>query len=211
MENKRKILTSFLRFSKVKKDTLDFLKHRDDKFLDDLRVELLFKHDKKAAMKMFDSLIKGENLEAAILCARRMPNELKDHYYKDMVKLLYNQDLKEKERIIFFLTDCKSLSGKDLISFGIDETIEEKNRRTAIWAISKADDKMNYLDQFISWMHCDSYWIAHAALQGMAKEKNQKLLETYKWMWNKYQNDSTMRSNLNVAFRNNGIHIKKKV
>ncbi len=211
MENKREILTSFFRFSKVKKDTLKFLKLRDDKFLDDLRLELLFKYDEKAAMKMFDSLIKGKNLKAAILCARRMPNELKDNYYDDMVKLLYNQDLEEKERIIFFLTDCKSLSGKDLISLAIDETIEEKNRKTAIWAISKANDKMDYLNQFISWMHCDSYWIAHTALQGMSREKNQKLVETYKWMWNKYQNDSTMRSNLNIAFRNNGIHVKKKV
>lgn len=208
MENKRDILKSYFRFSKIKKNTVQFLKLRDDKLLDDLRVELLFKHNKKAGMEMFDSLIKGENLEAAILCARRMPDELKDHYYSDMVKLLYNKDLKEKDRIIFFLTDCKFLSGKDLISFGIDETIKADNRKTVIWAISKAVDKMDYLDEFISWMRCDSYWIAHTALQGMAKEKNEKLLETYKWMWDKYHNDSIMRSNLEVAFRNNGVDIK---
>lgn len=204
-------MKSFLRFSSVKEDTVDFLKRRDDELLDDLRVELLFKFNRKAGTEMFDPLIKGENLEAAILCARRMPDELKDNYYSDMVKLLYNKGLKEKERIIFFLTDCKSLSGKDLISFAMDETAEGENRKTAIWAISKAVDKMDYLDQFILWMRCDSYWIAHTALQGMAEEKNPKLLETYKWMWNKYHNDSTMRSNLEVAFRNNGIDIKKNV
>lgn len=208
MENKRDILKSFLRFSNIKEDTVDFLKCRDNEFLDDLRVDLLFKFNKKAGMEMFDYLIKGANLEAAILCARRIPDELKDNYYSDMIKLLYNQDLKEKERIIFFLTDCKSLSGKDLIFFAMDESIEEENRKTAIWAISKAVDKMDYLDKFILLMRCDSYWIVHTALQGMAKEKNEKLLETYKWMWNKYHNDSMMRSNLEVAFRNNGIDIK---
>lgn len=211
IENKRDILKSFLRFSNVRADTIKFLKCRDDKLLDDLRVELLFKLNRKAGMEMFDSLIKGENLEATILCARRMPDELKDSYYNDMVKLLYNRDLKEKQTIMFFLTDCKSLSGEDLISFAMDETVEEEYKKTAIWAISKAGDKMDYLDQFILWMRCDSYWIAHTALQGMAREKNQKLLETYKWMWNKYHNDSTMRSNLKVAFRNNGIDINKDV
>jgi hypothetical protein len=180
IENKRDILKSFLRFSSVKEETVEFLKCRDDKFLDDLRVELLFKFNRKAGMEMFDSLIKGENLEVAILCARRMPDELKDNYYSDMVKLLYNKGLKEQERIIFFLTDCKSLLGKDLISFAMDDTVEGKNRKIAIWAISKAVDKVDYLDQFISWMLCDSYWIAHTALQGMAEEKDQKLLETYK-------------------------------
>jgi len=211
MENKRNILISFFRFSKLKSDTVEFLKYRDEKFLDHLRVELLFKHNKKAGIEMFDSLVKGENLEGAVLCARRMPDELKDNYYMEMVKLLYNKELKEKNKIIFFLTDCKSISGKDLISFGTDEAIEKEDRRTAIWAISKANDKMDYIEQFISWMHCDSYWIAHAALQGMAKEKNEKLLEAYRWMWEKYKNDSTMRSNLEIAFKNNGIDIKKKI
>ncbi len=37
------------------------------------------------------------------------------------------------------------------------------------------------------------------------------LLEAYKWMWEKYKNDSTMRSNLEIAFKNNGIDIKKKI
>lgn len=31
---------------------------------------------------MFDSLIKGENLEGVVLCARRIPEEIKDNYYK---------------------------------------------------------------------------------------------------------------------------------
>ena len=201
------ILQSFSRFSKIKESTLEFLQHRDDLSLDSLRANMLFKFDEKTGVKMFDTLIRGENLEAAVACARNIPDHLKDNYYHLMLKLLYNKDRKDKQKIIFFLKDCSSFSGKDLIVFAKDIAINEKGRKTAIWAIGTAVDKMDYLDEFISWMKSDSYWLAHAALQAMSRENNPKLLETYKWMLDKYPNDSTMLSNLKVAFNTLGIRM----
>lgn len=207
IENKMYILQSFSRFSKIKESTLEFLQHRDDLSLDSLRANMLFKFDEKTGVKMFDTLIRGENLEAAVACARNIPDHLKDNYYHLMLKLLYNKDRKDKQKIIFFLKDCSSFSGKDLIVFAKDIATNEKDRKTAIWAIGTAVDKVDYLDEFISWMKSNSYWLAHAALQAMSRENNPKLLETYKWMLDKYPNDSTMLSNLKVAFNTLGIRM----
>jgi hypothetical protein len=201
MEKKRDILFGFFRFPEIQQDTVNFLKRRDLKIVDDLRVELLLKYDRKAAMELFDRLFNGENVEGAIACARRMPDENKDQYYQAMVKMLFNSEIIEKKKILFFLTECKSLSAKDLVSFAMDETLDEENRVTAIWAMNRTTDKQAYIDRYISWMRSDSYWIAINALQGMANENDPRLTETYHWMWDRYKQDATMRANLSIAFR----------
>lgn len=207
-DNKRNILMSFYRFYSVNSDTLEFLKCRDSQFMDQIRLDLLFKFDENAGIEMFDSFIKGENLEAAISCARRIPKNLKDNYYSEMIKLLYNKELGNKDKVIFYLKDCRSLLAKDLVDFAKDKSITDERRKTAIWAMGKASDKMDYLDDFISFMKNDSYWIAHTALQAMCREKDEKLVEAYKEVFIKYRKDSLMRSNLKIAFASNGIDMK---
>lgn len=209
-EEKRDILRSLYRFSALEESTLTFIQQRDDEELDALRLELLLKFDEKAAMRMFDTLLGGENVSAAVACARRIPDELKNSYYLVMAALLENEALEEKDNVIFFMKECDSFCGKDLISFAMDETNKENERKTAIWAISYAEDRMNYLNQYILWMGGESYWIAHAALQGMASEKHPRLVEAYYQMWERYREDQMMRSNLVSAFKSNDIEIEKK-
>ncbi len=208
LKNKTEILESFFRFSKVKKDTLKFLLQKDNiSLLDGLRTQLLFKFDLHSAIKMLNTLIDENDAEAIVSCLRSIPVQIKEKYYQTMLNLLYSENLDEEqaEKIIFFLKNCSCFLGRDLIPFATNTKNHEDNRHTAIWAIGTSSDKMDYLDEFISWMKGDSYWIAHAALQAMSKEHHPKLLDTYRWMWNKYQNDSTMRSNLERAFSIHGI------
>ncbi|MBL1226131.1 SMI1/KNR4 family protein [Enterococcus sp. BWR-S5] len=210
-EEKHDILRSLYRFSAVDDHTVAFIQQREDKELDTLRLDLLLKFDEAAAMEMFHLLLSGENSEAAVACARRIPEAEKDGYYTTMAKLLWDETLQEKSRVIFFMKECSVFTGKDLLAFAMDKTLAENDRKTAVWAISNAKDCMTYLNEFILWMDEESYWVAHAALQGMAREQHPKLVDAYYRMWEKYSTDQTMRSNLVIAFENNGIQIEKEM
>lgn len=207
---KHDILRSLYRFSELEESTIAFIQQRDNEELDVLRLELLLKFNEKAAMDMFDHLLGGENISAAVACARRIPDRLKNEYYASLKDLLRNEELKNKDSLIFFMKDCELFRGKDLIDFAMDESVEDDDRKTAVWAISNAKDRMDYLDKFILWMDEGSYWVAHAALQGMAREEHSKLVEAYYRMWEKYHEDQMMRSNLVIAFKNNGVQIEKR-
>lgn len=84
------------------------------------------------------------------------------------------------------------------------ELIAEELLRTAIFAMGKAKDALDYVELFIEWMRSEDYWIAHAALQAMAHKKHEKLMPVYRWMDERYKADSTMQSNLKIAMRSCG-------
>ncbi len=213
IKDRRRILISFFRFMKVSEETVRFLQNIDDKVSDDIRVELLFRFDLKSGIALFETLLNGANPEAAIMSARRMPEDRFDQYYNKMLHLLYHFEplqIQEngssvRDKLLFFLSDCGSLRAKDLVDFISSPGTAEEERKTAIYVMGKAVDKDNYLDYFISYMKDDSLWISHAALQAVARVVNPKLVETYEWMWEKYQHNSMMRSNLIIAFGKNGI------
>ncbi|MGL4695560.1 SMI1/KNR4 family protein [Enterococcus larvae] len=209
-EERHDILRSLYRFSIIAPGTITFIQQRDDEELDVLRLELLLKFDEISAMGMFDRLLEGGNVSAAVACARRIPESVKNEYYVAMAKLLWDKDLQGKSQVIFFMKECSVFMGKDLLAFAMDETVKEDERKTAVWAISHAKDHMDYLNEFILWMESDSYWVAHAALQGMAREQHPELVKAYYQMWERYSNDQMMRSNLVIAFENNGIQIEKE-
>lgn len=208
-EERHDILRSLYRFPTVGDGTISFIQQRDTEKLDAFRLELLLKFNETAAMEMFDSLLGGENIAAAVACARRIPEHEKDSYYQTMTELLWDKELQEKGDVIFFMKECSAFKGKDLLAFAMDETMEEDDRKTAVWAIGNAKDRMDYINEFILWMDEDAYWVAHAALQGMAHEQHPKLVEAYYRMWDRYHEDQTMRSNLVIAFKTNGIQIEK--
>lgn len=54
-------------------------------------------------------------------------------------------------------------------------------------------------------MRGPSYWLAHTALQAVAKTPCKELLKTYEWMWEAYRDDKMIRSNLRIAFEAQGI------
>lgn len=57
-------------------------------------------------------------------------------------------------------------------------------------------------------MQGEDYWLAHAALQAMSRTPCAELIDTYEWMWKRYEEDRMMRSNLQIAFEANGIEKK---
>lgn len=212
-QEKQAILRSFYRFHQVSRNTINFLTDIDDKELDAMRTELLFRFDADKGIKLFEAMINGANQKGAVLCAKRMPEEYYDRFYEKMLALLYGLEVpyeelsygSYKQKILYFLQDCKSLRAKELVDFATDESNVEDERKTAIFVMGRAGDKMDCLEHFIHFMKSDSYWIAHTALQAMAGTKSDKLLETYEWMWNRYKEDKTMAANLEIAFQTNGI------
>ena len=47
-------------------------------------------------------------------------------------------------------------------------------------------------------------------LMEMSKTKCPQLVETYHWMWEKYQNDHIMCSHLKIAFETEGVKVQEK-
>ena len=209
----RPIIESYYRFPKVNKNTIELLLDIDNKELDAIRAELLFRFDLNQGIRLFELLLNGANQEAAIICARRLPKEYYDRYYEKMVYLLYHLDTPFrkighascKQKLLYFLSNCICLSAGDILGFAADLNRNEEERRTAVYVMGKAKDKMRYLECFIHFMKGDSYWHAHAALQAVSKTECPELMEPYRWMWDRYKEDRVMRSNLIVAFRTNGV------
>ena len=114
--------------------------------------------------------------------------------------------MREKSRLLFFLNDCSCRRAKDLTDFAADPKNDEESRKTAVYVMGCCPDRMDFLPLFKALMRGDSYWLAHTALQAVAKTPCMELLETYEWMWDKYKGDRVMRSNLVIAFKNLGIN-----
>ena len=99
--------------------------------------------------------------------------------------------------------DCEQFRAGDIAEYV--RRIENKELlRTAIYAMGKAEDALDYVDNFIEWMRSEDCWIAHTALQAMSHKKHEKLMPVYRWMDEKYKEDSTMQSNLRIAMKNCG-------
>ena len=212
-EGRLEILRSFSRFNKVSDASLHFLLELDDRKLDAARLELLLRLQPKMGMTLFNDMLNGSNLQAAARAARLIPKQSYNSYYQPMLQLLYSNGLPDeqadfgscKQRVLYFLQECSSLSALDLQDFAMSDSQPEEERKTAIYVMGKAADKLRCLESFIGWMRGDSYWLAHTALQAMARTASEHLLETYEWMWSKYNHDERMKSNLRIAFKANGI------
>ena len=144
-----------------------------DKAFDSTRVQLLFHNNIEKGLFVFESLLAGKNIETAVDCARKMPQQYKNDYYQSMLTLLYGKN-------------------------NTDEQNTEDLQRVAVYVMGKCDDALDFIDQFILWMKGSSCWIAHTALQAMLNtgSASDKLLEAYQWMWDRYENNSAIRANL---------------
>lgn len=204
-QERRDILMGLFRFPKVKPSTVDFLAGLREPDTDGLRTELLFQFDLPRGLAVFQELLAGRNPAQAAACARRMPDQYKNRYYRDMVRLLYEPEVKEKSRVLFFLHDCSCRAARDIAAFAADPENGEESRKSAVYVMGACPDKTDFLPLFIGLMRGPSYWLAHTALQAMLRTPCQELLETYEWMWEKYKDDKVMRNNLLAAFKTYGI------
>lgn len=207
-EDKLRILAGFNKFTEAEPETIELLLQRDRPETDGAKGELLFKLAPVKGLEVFEKIIVGNHPQGAVACARRMPDQYKDRFYGKMVRLLYRPDIKDKARILFFLGDCGCRKAADLEGFARNTENSSGDRRTAVYVMGKCPDKLDFTDLFASLMQGEDYWLAHAALQAMARTPCGKLTDTYEWMWRRYEGDSMMRSNLQIAFESNGIEKK---
>lgn len=207
-EDKLRILGGFSKFTKAEPETIELLFQRDRPETDGAKGELLFKLAPMKGLEVFEKIIVGNHPQGAVDCARRMPDQYKDRFYGKMVRLLYRPDIKDKARILFFLGDCSSRRAADLERFAGNAENPGEDRRTAVYVMGKCPDKLDFADFFAKLMRGEDYWLAHAALQAMARTPCARLTDTYEWMWEHYDGDSMMRSNLQIAFKTNGMEKK---
>ncbi len=202
---RREILTGLFRFPRVEPSTVDFLAGLREPGIDGLRTELLFKFDLSRGLGVFEELLGGRNPDGAVSCARRMPEQCKERYYRDMLRLLYEPGVRDKSRVLFFLSDCGSCAARDIAAFAAEPENGEESRKIAVYVMGRCADKTDFLPLFIELMQGPSYWLAHTALQAVAKTPCKELLKTYEWMWEAYRDDKMIRSNLRAAFEAQGI------
>lgn len=203
--NKELLLSSLFRFKTAAAETIDFLAALKEPELDAMRTELLFRFDLHKGLQVFEQLLTGSNPEAAICCARRMPEEKKNRYYRPMLQLLYEGKITGKNRLLYFLRDCQCRRARDIIAFAMDPGNEEETRKTAVYVIGTCDDKMDFVKELSELMRGESYWLAHTALQAVFRTKCSKLDDTYLRMREKYKTDKMMSANLKIAFQTNEI------
>lgn len=198
LKDKLDNLQGFMRFPKLSRETIDYLYHIEDEEVDEARLSLLLKYEPVLGMTIFDELITGKNIPAAVSCIRCIPKEKQNQYYQRTIEILYTESDFVTDTLLFFIADLDLKKANDLIGYATNPTTDYNLLRTAIYVIGKCKDAMDYEEQFIKWMRGEDYWIAHQALQSAISTNHRSLalMETYRWMAEKYKNDSTMRSNL---------------
>lgn len=199
LEEKQDILSSFYRFPILSEQSIALLVNIKDHELDRPRLALLFKNNTKKALQVFDQLLEGQNINAAVISATYMPNAYKNRYYKRMLEILYGENNVDKESILYFLKECSCKKAVDIAGFA--QTLSDiKTIRTTIDYMGKCDDVLDCIDQFITWMQSDCHSVVFDALYIMkqTKSKNNRLLKTFEWMKTKYQKDKHIYTLLSV-------------
>lgn len=171
---KKDILWGFWRFVTAEPATIEFLEGLEDPESDSIRTHLLLEFEPMKGISVFEKLLRGKNPKAAIACSRRL---------------------------LYFLSDCKCRSAKDIAPFGAEERNKLEERKTAVYVMGTCPDKMNCACEFKKLMRQEDYWLAHTALQAVSSSGCKEFLDTYEWMWEKYHGDKTMEANLITAFK----------
>jgi len=202
-EDKLDNLKGLLRFDRLSDKTINVLYNSQDIDTSVLRLELLLKYHTDLAMKLFDTYIYGQNVSAAIAVMLRIPKGLQQMYYKRAIEILYESTDCVTNTLLFFIGDQKCRKASDIIEFTKNTSIDNELKATTIYVIGKCPDAIDYESHFIKWMKDDNYRVAHTALQASINLNHHSyaLMETFRWMEERYKNDRVMQSNLNKVLK----------
>lgn len=191
-------LQGFMRFDKLNAETIDFLYNTQDAETDSARLSVLLKFKTDLGIKLFDKFIEGGNISAAVSNIRRIPKEIQKKYYKRAIEILYEDNACDKKTLLYFIGDQECRKASDIIGFAKTSVEDSELQSTAIYVLGGCADAMEYENCFIAWMKGENYRIAHTALQAAisTNHRSYALMETFRWMEEKYKTDSVMRSNL---------------
>lgn len=197
-EQKKKCVASFSRFRKISPVTVDFLMNIKEKEMNGIRLWILLKSGGEQGIALFEKFLSGEDETAAAEHARMLPKDEKDKFYQPMLKLLYQDNNVDKQKVLFFLGDCSGRCAGDVLPYAMNVYNPEEVRTTAAYVMGKCPDAGEYIEEFIVLMKGKSYRVAHAALQATISSglHSAELTACYNWMARQYSHDSVMRSNL---------------
>jgi len=198
VREKRRNLDGLMRFDQLSPRTAEFLYYVKDREADDARLTVLLKYRPDLGMKLFDRLIHGENIPAAVSVIRRIPKEMQRDYYRRAIEILNGTQDCDKRRLLFFIGDQKCKKASDIIKFAEDTNVDNELRSTAIYVLGTCADAMDFEESFIAWMKGDDYRMAHTALQAAISSgrRSHVLMETFRWMEERYKTDSVIQNNL---------------
>ncbi|MDE5950433.1 MAG: SMI1/KNR4 family protein, partial [Acetatifactor sp.] len=197
---KRKLLDSLFRLKELGDETIDFLEELafEDEEVTDVCCAVLLQMKQEKGLEVFGRLLAEKRISAicnGISSIRRLPMEVRPQFYRQALQILEEIQSEEGKSVYRYLMDCEQFRAGDIV--GHVRRINNKELlRTAIYAMGNAKDALDYVDLFIGWMKSEDYWIAHTALQAMSHKMHEKLMPVYRWMDEKYKEDSTMQSNL---------------
>ena len=197
LDEKLNNLQGLMRLDKLTDDTVKFLYNLNDREIDEARIRILLKYHTNLGMNLFDKFIEGENIAAAVSVIRSIPKEFQLKYYKRAIEILHKDDVCDRQSLLFYITDQECRKASDIVEYA-KNVMDEDLKSTAIYALGKCSDAMEYEEYFIEWMKGDSYRIAHTALQAAisSNHRSYRFMETFRWMGEKYKKDSVMCSNL---------------
>ncbi len=117
----------------------------DERRFDAAKVRLLLQSDIIKGLTVFESLLTGKNIIAAVDSAFAIPASHKNTYYQCMLKLLYEENAVDKEQILYFLKDCSCKKAADLAAYAESQQINSKTRQTTIYVMESCDDMNKFI------------------------------------------------------------------
>lgn len=205
---KRALLDSLFRQGKIGAETADFLEELAfaDGDVTDICCVLLVEKEQERGLAVFEKMLAQKRIPAicgSIRCLRRLPIQTRSRLYRQVLQVLGEIRDKEGNSVYYFLMDCEQFRAADIVEHvGRMEDVELL--KTGIYAMGRAQDALDYVDLFIRWMQSEDFHVAHTALQAMAHQKHDKLMPVYLWMQEKYETNSVMLKNLQIAME----HVK---
>lgn len=193
LKTKSHIISSFVKFPYVEKETIQFISNFDG-VNDVCRLKLLFDFDYKQALQVFDIFLESDSkkIEVAMESCRKVWSEDKDKYYDKMLRLIYgNFEDKLKEAALIFIRGTKKLSAGDLFEFVKNKENSENIRQVAMYVIGEAEDVEDFIDVFIDILkNIDSEIVLLETLFALRGVENEKIAQTYKLLIPKYKNNA---------------------
>lgn len=206
LAEKRTLLDSLFRLKELEAETVIFLEKLafEDEEATDICCAVLIHMAREKGLEVFGRMLAERRISAICNCIssiRRLPVEVRSRFYRQVLQILEEVQDVEGRPVYYYLMDCEQFRAGDIVEC-VRRIKNKELLRTAIYVMGKSRDALDYVELFTEWMQSEDYWIAHAALQAMSHQKHEKLMPVYRWMDEKYKEDTTMQSNLRIAMKN---------
>lgn len=211
---KLNILSSFDKFPELCEKSQNFIlnifKSKSNTDLKNTSLKLLLQFGNRESYDILHSILKSDNAEDYIDCfygllRNKNKNEI-DIFYQDIINCLDRFSEKKLQRIMYLLSDCSKLKTADIIHIAKNKNVSTGLRRSTIFAIGYAKDKLKYADEFVEFLNDDDLWIVHQALQSFKDVYNKRFFNKCRELMKKYpKNDE------HYIYSNAEMYVKRHI